>query len=86
MDDPPDVEAHPPVVRIGPYEVVGRLGVGGMGEVLRARDVRLRREVAIKVLPTSVAQDENLLARFEREVRILASLNQAPFERTWRCT
>ena len=67
--------ADPPAVRIGPYEVVGRLGVGGMGEVLRARDVRLRRDVAIKVLPSSLALDEERLARFEREARILASLD-----------
>jgi serine/threonine-protein kinase len=67
--------ADPPVARIGPYEVIGRLGVGGMGEVFRARDARLQRDVAIKVLPSTGALDEEQLARFEREARILASLN-----------
>src|SRR4051812_30081665 len=64
-----------PADRIGPYEIVGLLGVGGMGEVFRARDPRLRRDVAIKVLPASVALDAERLARFDREARILASLN-----------
>src|SRR5688500_16195061 len=67
--------AGPPAARIGPYEVVGRLGGGGMGEVFRARDVRLGRDVAIKVLSSSVALDEAQLARFGREARILASLD-----------
>jgi eukaryotic-like serine/threonine-protein kinase len=65
---------QPPATRVGPYEVVERLGVGGMGEVFRARDTRLRRDVAVKFL-TSTAPGEEQLARFEREARILASLD-----------
>jgi eukaryotic-like serine/threonine-protein kinase len=61
--------------RIGSFEVVGVLGSGGMGEVYRARDAKLGREVAIKVLPRAMAADPQRLARFERESRILASLN-----------
>ena len=61
--------------RIGAYEITGVLGAGGMGEVYRAHDARLGREVAIKVLANRVVQDEILLARIEREARILASLN-----------
>ena len=63
--------------RIGGYEVIGILGVGGMGEVYRARDVRLQREVAIKVLPAAVVNDRERLARFEREALVLASLNHS---------
>ena len=59
------------------YEILGPLGVGGMGEVYRARDTRLEREVAIKVLPEELADDEERLRRFEREARTLASLNHA---------
>ena len=62
-------------VRLGPYEIVAPLGAGGMGEVYRARDTKLGRDVAIKVLPTSFAADPERLARFEREARLLASLN-----------
>ena len=61
--------------RIGSYEIVAALGAGGMGEVYRARDLRLRRDVAIKVLPISFAQDRERSARFEREARVLACLN-----------
>jgi serine/threonine protein kinase len=61
--------------RIGPYEVETLLGSGGMGEVYRARDTNLGREVAIKVLPEAFAQDAERLARFEREAKTLASLN-----------
>src|SRR5262245_28321272 len=61
--------------RLGSYEIVSPLGEGGMGRVYRARDTRLRRDVAIKVLPPSVANDPDRLARFEREARVLASLN-----------
>jgi serine/threonine protein kinase/Tol biopolymer transport system component len=61
--------------RIGAYDVIGVLGVGGMGEVYRARDPRLHREVAIKVLPAVVVNDPERLARFEREAQVLASLN-----------
>jgi len=61
--------------KLGPYEILGPLGAGGMGEVYRARDPKLNREVAIKVLPAEVAQDAERLARFEREAKLLASLN-----------
>ena len=60
---------------LGSYEVLAKLGEGGMGEVYRARDVRLGRSVAIKVLPAAFTVDPNRLARFEREARLLASLN-----------
>ena len=61
--------------RLGPYEVIAPLGTGGMGEVYRARDTKLNREVAIKVLPDSFASDPDRLARFQREAQTLASLN-----------
>ncbi len=61
--------------RLGPYEVVGLLGAGGMGEVYRARDERLRREVAIKVLPASFSQDADRLKRFELEAQAAGVLN-----------
>ncbi len=61
--------------RIGPYEILAPLGAGGMGEVWRARDTRLGRDVAIKALPESLAHDAERVARFEREARLLASLN-----------
>jgi serine/threonine protein kinase len=64
-----------PGTRLGPYEVVAPLGAGGMGEVYRARDTRLDRDVAIKVLPEAFAADADRLARFEREAKTLASLN-----------
>ena len=64
-----------PGARLGPYEVISPLGAGGMGEVYRARDTKLARDVAIKVLPESLASDPERLARFEREARMLASLN-----------
>jgi eukaryotic-like serine/threonine-protein kinase len=61
--------------RIGPYEVLGKLGAGGMGEVYRARDTKLNRDVAIKTLPEAFAIDPDRLARFEREAQTLAALN-----------
>ena len=61
--------------RVGPYEITGALGVGGMGEVYRARDTKLNRDVALKVLPAQVADDADRLARFRREAQVLASLN-----------
>jgi serine/threonine protein kinase len=61
--------------RIGPYEILAPLGAGGMGEVYRARDAKLDREVAIKVLPQSLARDPERIARFEREAKVLAALN-----------
>jgi serine/threonine-protein kinase len=64
-----------PGTRLGPYEIVAPLGAGGMGEVYRARDTRLGRDVAIKALPTVFAQDPERLARFEREAKLLASLS-----------
>jgi len=64
-----------PGSRIGSYEVAGQLGVGGMGEVYRATDTRLARQVAIKVLPEAVAADAERLARFDREAKTLAALN-----------
>ena len=63
--------------RIGAYEVVAKLGEGGMGEVYRARDSRLNREVALKILPPGFAADADRLARFEREAQVLASLQHA---------
>ena len=61
--------------RLGNYEIVGLLGAGGMGEVYRARDTKLNREVALKVVPEAMAKDPQRMARFEREARTLASLN-----------
>ena len=61
--------------KLGPYEILAPIGSGGMGEVYRARDTKLDREVAIKVLPEAVAQDPERLARFEREAKVLAALN-----------
>ena len=66
-----------PGARLGPYEVLAPVGAGGMGEVYRARDTRLDRDVAIKVLPAAVAQDPERLARFEREAKVVASLNHS---------
>jgi Tol biopolymer transport system component len=64
-----------PGVRLGSYEITGKLGEGGMGEVYRATDARLRREVAIKVLPEAFLRDPERLARFEREAQLLAQLH-----------
>ena len=61
--------------RLGPYEILAPIGAGGMGEVYRARDTKLGREVAIKVLLEAFAGDEERLARFQREAHLLASLN-----------
>ena len=61
--------------RLGPYEITAQIGVGGMGEVYRARDTKLDRDVAIKVLPASLAGDPERIARFQREAKTLASLN-----------
>jgi eukaryotic-like serine/threonine-protein kinase len=61
--------------KLGSYEILAPIGAGGMGEVYKARDTKLDREVAMKVLPASLAQDPERLARFEREAKVLASLN-----------
>jgi serine/threonine protein kinase/Tol biopolymer transport system component len=62
-------------MKLGPYEILSPLGAGGMGEVYRARDTRLGREVAVKVLPESLSQDPDRLRRFEQEARAVAALN-----------
>src|SRR5215203_4158209 len=64
-----------PGTRLGTFEIVGTLGAGGMGEVYRAKDLRLGREVAVKVLPADVSSNPDRLARFEREARTVAGLN-----------
>jgi serine/threonine protein kinase/Tol biopolymer transport system component len=67
--------ALPPGARLGPYEIVSPVGAGGMGEVFKARDTRLDRTVAIKVLPAAIALDPQVRERFEREARIIAQLS-----------
>ncbi|MEO5936605.1 MAG: serine/threonine-protein kinase, partial [Terriglobales bacterium] len=64
-----------PGTKLGPYEIVAAVGAGGMGEVYKARDTRLEREVAIKVLPAHLSQNPDLKQRFEREARAISSLN-----------
>src|SRR5688572_2264352 len=64
-----------PGTRLGPYEVIAAIGAGGMGEVYRARDTRLNRDVALKILPDAFAADQDRLARFRREAQVLAALN-----------
>jgi serine/threonine protein kinase len=64
-----------PGEKLGPYEILSSVGKGGMGEVWRARDPRLNRDVAIKVLPAALANDAQYMARFEREAHTLAALN-----------
>ena len=61
--------------KLGPYEILAPLGAGGMGEVYRARDTKLNRDVALKVLPEAFARDPARMARFQREAQVLASLN-----------
>src|SRR4051812_33321413 len=61
--------------KLGPYEIVAPIGAGGMGQVYRARDTKLNRDVAIKVLPPTLANDAQYMARFEREAQTLAALN-----------
>src|SRR6516225_3662498 len=61
--------------KLGPYEIVAPLGEGGMGKVYRARDTKLKRDVAIKVLPEAFARDLDRMRRFQREAEVLASLN-----------
>ncbi len=67
--------------KLGPYEVLAPVGEGGMGEVYRARDTRLNRSVAIKVLPQTIAADTDRMHRFEQEARSIAALNHPTF---WR--
>jgi serine/threonine-protein kinase len=62
-------------VRLGPYEILSKIGEGGMGDVYRARDTKLGRDVALKFLPEAFATDPERLARFQREAHLLASLN-----------
>ena len=64
-----------PGTRLGPYEISAQIGVGGMGEVYRATDLRLKRQVAVKVLPAALTSDPERLARLQREAEVLASLN-----------
>src|SRR5258708_28171265 len=64
-----------PGAKLGPYEIVAPIGAGGMGEVYKARDPRLGRDVAIKVLPDSMAADPSRLQRFEQEARAVAALS-----------
>ena len=64
-----------PGVRLGPYEIVALIGAGGMGEVYRARDGNLTRDVALKILPELFASDPERRARFSREANLLATLN-----------
>jgi serine/threonine protein kinase len=61
--------------RLGSYEVIAQIGAGGMGDVFRATDTKLGRQVAIKTLPSALAQDPSHLARLEREAKLLAALN-----------
>ena len=61
--------------RLDPYEILALIGAGGMGEVYRARDTTLKREVALKVLPEAFARDPDRMGRFQREAQVVASLN-----------
>jgi eukaryotic-like serine/threonine-protein kinase len=65
-----------PATRLGPYEILAAIGAGGMGEVYKARDTRLARTVAIKVLPAGAAADVTARARFEREAHAIAALDE----------
>jgi serine/threonine protein kinase len=69
-----------PGTKLGPYEIVSALGAGGMGEVYRAKDTRLGRGVAVKVLTANFACDPARMARFEREAHLLASLNHSSID------
>jgi len=60
---------------IGQYRIIGKLGAGGMGELYRAHDTKLKRDVALKVLPDAFARDPGRMSRFQREAEVLASLN-----------
>ena len=67
-----------PGTTLGPYSVTAKIGEGGMGEVWQARDMKLDRDVALKVLPEAFTADPDRLARFEREAKVLASLKTTP--------
>jgi eukaryotic-like serine/threonine-protein kinase len=73
-----------PGTKLGPYEFLEMVGAGGMGEVYRARDSRLKRDVALKVLPAEFAGDPQRMARFEREAQLLASLNHSSIATIFR--
>jgi len=64
---------------LGPYEVLEAIGAGGMGEVYRARDTKLKRDVAIKILPDEFSRDHDRVSRFQREAEVLASLDHASY-------
>src|SRR6202044_4194681 len=64
-------------IKLGPYEILAPIGAGGMGEVYRAHDTKLKRDVALKVLPEVFAKDSGRMMRFQREAEVLASLNHA---------
>ena len=74
-----------PGTRIGVYEITAQIGAGGMGEVYRATDTKLKRQVAIKTLPPSFAADHDRLARFQREAEVLASLNHPNIAAIYGC-
>src|SRR3984893_191062 len=69
--------------RLGSYEILALIGVGGMGEVYRAKDTKLKRDVALKVLPEAFARDPARMARFQREAEVLAALNHPNIARTY---
>ncbi len=71
-----------PGPRLGPYEILSALGAGGMGEVYRARDIKLGRNVALKILPEAFAGDPNRLARLTREAQTLAALTSCWYVRS----
>jgi serine/threonine protein kinase len=71
----PALTPLPPGTKLGPYEISSSLGAGAMGEVHRAKDTRLGRDVAIKVLPGALAQNTDRLQRFEHEARVLGTMN-----------
>ena len=74
-----------PGARLGTFEILGPLGAGGMGEVYRARDTKLGREVAIKILPEAFSRDPMRITRFEREARMLASVNHPAIAAIYHC-
>jgi serine/threonine protein kinase len=75
MSDAPSSGSLPAGTRLAHYEIAGLIGAGGMGQVYRARDLKLQRDVAVKLLPDDMAADEERRQRFEREARAVAALN-----------